>query len=495
MFKNNTNLCYKCCTLLNFRKFLSNCNSQILSDIFGMPRSRARIYIDKHKLQHRNGELLINSIQFCKKLGYTNEDILGTPSLLNKHPLELEQHYLSMEEGGFQSIGPNVLSRARIYMKKVINNLKIKNLICKETDVYEHFLKYIEDTEIVKKIPIISSSDDHQWNEVHMTILQSFLKWRLNATEDEIIKLFRIYKMIRNKSFRIIQENIALVEDIGFDRRKILKYGYLLHNFPNYTKTVLKDFPNLAGADMKKAMRQYPKLIMTSPTNILKIYGILKEFNIEDEIIRKQMNIFHMSPETVKLRLEEINHSPDFKVLLKHPRVLSLVVHHNRAKSRLSFLQQLQLKCASLIVLGTHRNEVFDDYIREGKDVNKSGDVVTFLKNTFNVDAERIRKKINCHPYYLQVPLKDMQDSYDYLISQHFRVSNIFKVMHVILYPVDKIANALKDIKVNKEINYKSLNQVKKLNLILYYIEKEHHFTGNGIWRKCDIDIPEKTLE
>lgn len=77
-----------------------------------------------------------------------------------------------------------------------------------------------------------------------------------------------------------------------------------------------------------------------------------KEFDIKDEVIQKQMNVFHMSPETVRLRLEEIERSPDFRVLLKHPKILSLIVHHNRAKSRLSFLQQLQLRCASFIVLG-----------------------------------------------------------------------------------------------------------------------------------------------
>lgn len=47
-------------------------------------------------------------------------------------------------------------------------------------------------------------------------------------------------------------------------------------------------------------------------------------------------------------------------------------------------------------------------------------------------------------------------------------------------------------MKVDKEINFESLTQVQKLNLILYFIEKEHHFTGNGIWIKSDEVTPEK---
>lgn len=65
------------------------------------------------------------------------------------------------------------------------------------------------------------------------------------------------------------------------------------------------------------------------------------------------MNIFHLAPETVKLRLQELETVPELKALLCNPKVLKLVVHHNRARSRLSFLQQLELKCASISVLGS----------------------------------------------------------------------------------------------------------------------------------------------
>lgn len=103
-----------------------------------------------------------------------------------------------------------------------------------------------------------------------------FLAWRLNATAEEIERLFRIYKMIQNKSLQNLCENIAIAEEIGIVGRQILRYGYLLHNLPRYPKTTLKELSNIAGSDLKKAMRHYPKLIMISPRNYVKIYGILK---------------------------------------------------------------------------------------------------------------------------------------------------------------------------------------------------------------------------
>lgn len=65
------------------------------------------------------------------------------------------------------------------------------------------------------------------------------------------------------------------------------------------------------------------------------------------------MNIFYLSPETVKLRLQEIESVPELRALLFNKNILKLILHHNRARTRLSFLQQLELRCASVYVLGT----------------------------------------------------------------------------------------------------------------------------------------------
>lgn len=76
-----------------------------------------------------------------------------------------------------------------------------------------------------------------------------------------------------------------------------------------------------------------------------------QQFDIPDETIRQQPNVFHMAPQTVRVRLQEIENSPDLKLLLQHPKILALVVHHNRANDRLSFLQQSQIRCVPLTIL------------------------------------------------------------------------------------------------------------------------------------------------
>lgn len=92
--------------------------------------------------------------------------------------------------------------------------------------------------------------------------------------------------MITLKSLKYLCENIAIAEDLNFKPiRKLLKYGYLLHMYPQYSKTVLETMPNLAGSDLKMYMRRYPKLAMVSPRNYVEIYKMLKVAYINYAII------------------------------------------------------------------------------------------------------------------------------------------------------------------------------------------------------------------
>lgn len=50
----------------------------------------------------------------------------------------------------------------------------------------------------------------------------------------------------------------------------------------------------------------------------------------------------------------------------------------------------------------------------------------------------------------------------------------------------ENIEKARNEVAKNVTIDRYKLSQAQLLNLILYYIEKEHHFTGNGVWPTSD---------
>ncbi|KAF7285021.1 hypothetical protein GWI33_012335 [Rhynchophorus ferrugineus] len=467
-------------------------------DLFKLPKNKAEKFIRKHPiLAFKEPEHIRFSYDFCKKIGYANQDMLKYTNLLTLHHLIKVQHYWALEETGCHNIHPKLLSRAVYYFKRKIVCLKYQNFLKPEVDVVEKFLSYLNPPiKRPEKLQVsLEAIDDMTWKELHEEVLRDWLKVRLNASDDEINKLYRIHKMFCNKSFRVIEENIQLAESIGLTHNKILKCGYLLNNYPEYPKTVLRDFPNLAGLNIKSAMKSNPKLMMVDPKKMLKIYGLLKEYNIPDEHIQRKHQIFTMNVDSIKSRLMEIKQKKELQLVLEFNNILHVVIHQKKITSRLSYLQKLKMRCASFKLFGHTDDAYFDNYIKEGKDINMKSDLINFLAVLFQQDKKDISKKISVHPLCQYVPFIDMQATYDFLIKTGFSKDNIYRVLPILLYPIDKIKNAVKTIKTDPDTDYYILNQYQILNLIIYELEKVHHFTGNGIWTMENVTDEQQFIE
>lgn len=59
-----------------------------------------------------------DTINYCKKNGYTNYDLLKYPKLLNRKFLVLDQHYLVGQEGGIENVTVSILAKY-VYCCKV----------------------------------------------------------------------------------------------------------------------------------------------------------------------------------------------------------------------------------------------------------------------------------------------------------------------------------------------------------------------------------------
>lgn len=85
--------------------------------------------------------------------------------------------------------------------------------------------------------------------------------------------------------------------------------------------------------------------------------NFFQEFNISNESIRKCWDIFTLSSDTVYERLHDLDKIPEFKVLKSHPRILRLVHFQKKVVSRLNYLQDMRVKCASLHILSSTRDQ------------------------------------------------------------------------------------------------------------------------------------------
>lgn len=87
-----------------------------------------------------------------------------------------------------------------------------------------------------------------------------------------------------------------------------------------------------------------------------------------------------------------------------------------------------------LIKIGNDTTK-FDIHIKEGRDTNTLSDIYAFLKGTFKKETSEFESTLKKHPYYLQVPLLQMEETYFYLRDERFNNSAISKVIYILLYP------------------------------------------------------------
>ncbi|XP_066258646.1 transcription termination factor 5, mitochondrial [Euwallacea similis] len=463
-------------------------NYKILTDACGFSGTEIYGLFKKHPSFHKiEPAVLAESIKFCHKLGFSKWDLLHHSNLLISHPVTKINHYNSLLDSGCKHIDAHLLCRAVKYFKSSIQILKLSGYIDPATNVADCLLSCVKPSIEKPKSLCVSLKvlDTKLWTEVHREILVTWLKKRLEATNDEIAKLLRIHQMIKNKSFRSINENITLAENIGLSRDKILKCGYLLNNYPEYPKIMMQQHPFFAGVDIVKSYKANPKMMMINPRKIMEIYDILKEYNVTDEQIQCKPDVFTMSSVTLRDRLNYIPEVPEFRLLLTHPRMLKLVVHHHKIRNRLNFIRSAKIRCASFKSIGNLADEHFEHFIREGKDYNHPKDVLVFFSQLLNKPCEDIKPKLFSHPYHAYVPFLDIESTYFLLIDMGYLVENLAKCPQILLYPREKVQEKLKI--VLDDVRIRNSSQHTQIKLTLYHIEKEFHFTGDGIWRT---DIP-----
>lgn len=106
------------------------------------------------------------------------------------------------------------------------------------------------------------------------------------------------------------------------------------------------------------------------------------------------------------------------------------------------------------------------------------------MKKTEN----EIRSVLSRHPNWCHVPLLDVKKSLDYLQSSGYKNKDILNNLHLILYPIARIEEKLVLIKEermnieNLSVDSSKLMPSELLGLCLYLIERDFHFTGDGIW-------------
>lgn len=243
---------------------------------------------------------------------------------------------------------------------------------------------------------------------------------------------------------------------------------------------IIDKLPKIGDRSLAEVINLRPKIIMSPLSALLEIQDLFTEHGITAEAISKYPEIYTLSPKTIRERLEEFNRIPEFTTLKSHPRVGRLIYYQNKVKKRLEYLQSAhQVFNSSLHILSSDTAH-FERHLKHGELRTRGIDNVLFISNYLDIPKSFVRDSMRIHPHWRDVSAVTLQAALNYLTkTKSYSLEQIKYGLPILLYPVDKIMANIRHVIETKEAVETDL---WFLQMVLYFIEKNVHFNGAGIW-------------
>uniref|UniRef100_A0A1B0CTU3 Uncharacterized protein n=1 Tax=Lutzomyia longipalpis TaxID=7200 RepID=A0A1B0CTU3_LUTLO len=436
------------------------------------------------KLEIDDVEKSFYFLQTCGLAGGT-AGIQNYPAILATKDVTLKNRFKVMEECLFRQITIAILQNYIVVMNKPISLLRSHKYIPSIEKIVKNLVEITNLTNVaVQEVKKLEQTGN--LNDLRRYIMDDFLRKEIGATEEDLKRIWASYLRLRNKPIKSVAEVIELIrKELNFSNEKILSHAYLLYGEPENMQKILT-LEKLSGTDAKEVLSLHPKILMSNYKSIVEIDRVLTENEIPDKTLVRNGKIYTLSPQTVAERIEYLKQIDEFRVLLSHPRIGRLIFYQNKAIHRLNYLKENKIFCASLNVLSGD-TESFHRYVQNGVDATKGKEMIIMLSQKLKRSVKEVREYLSRHPNWCHVPLVSMSAVFDHLTNAGYTESDIFANIHILFYPLSEIIKKIEAIEQGsldfvKEINWRSLSKTQFLALVLYTIEIEFNFSGDGIW-------------
>lgn len=115
---------------------------------------------------------------------------------------------------------------------------------------------------------------------------------------------------------------------------------------------------NYSDLKIKKVILRYPKLLQYDLVELESLLSSFKNYEITGQMIQSAPEIFHLDTNDFNNRIESLKSNPFTLVYQKHPRFLILVRDFNISLPRIKYLQEKNLKHATIHTLTTFHNYI-----------------------------------------------------------------------------------------------------------------------------------------
>lgn len=467
-------------------------NPNYLARTLGSNYRTWAVALEKHpELKTVKRKDLLSSYDTLKSLKYTVDDIVARPMIIYYGASTLSNRHSVLIECGFQNITIKTLFKYVTIINKPIYMLKAHRLIPYDVNVPQRLIECFTNIHLPNNWELdVNIGETVTLRALRQSMLNAYLRERLQMDETELQKMWRVYSRVRHKSFRSVQDNIELLFKVfKFSAERLRKNAFLFHADADNMHRILKEIPTINGHDIRDIGYRRPKILMSNCDGLKQTLQHVRSFGITEDAVLRCLEVLTLGPDTVLERLRDINEIEQFQVLGSNPRILRLVHYQNKARVRLDYLNQLKVRCASLHILSCG-SDAFAKFARDGSDRTKGRDIVVYLGNVFKKEEQLLRSLLSRHPNWCHIPVLHVKQCLEFLQTKKFNLADIFQNIHLLLYPIKRIEEKLLLLQVTEALeelqlpvpDMHALNNNEILTLILYLIESEFHFTGDGIW-------------
>lgn len=271
--------------------------------------------------------------------------------VLLSNEITLRNRLNVLKECGFSNITIRLLYRYLLALNRTTDNLKSRGHIPYNLDMVEHLRKLFNDIELVITFDK-STAENLKLKELRQKLLTCYFTQYLEVSETDIKKIWKVYELIKHKSFESIQQMVRLLlNDLNFSKERLVKNAYVLAADYTNVRRIIQEIPSINGQDIHSILYKRPKLLMSPCNSLVSNMQHIKEFGIKEDAIIRCLEVLTLGPNTILERLNDLTKIKEFEVLLSNPRILRLVHYQNKARNRLNYLNQLKVRGFSLHLL------------------------------------------------------------------------------------------------------------------------------------------------
>lgn len=395
------------------------------------------------------------------------------------HSHLLKHRIFVLQELGVPEIDINLIWRLAHYMRRPASEFKTITKIPEEQHIMNNIIYHI-DGNLSNVLPIEKLNESVSVKEHYKACFSYYVQRKLDAKSDEPLKC-RGYMF---KSIRLMTKLIDFYRNkLGFDLEFIREHLYILDVCPDYAQYVmdsLKDY-KISDYNFQEVVKKWHTILYCDPENTKKLLLTLKKYELDGKALKYCIKILKVNNDYLNDKLKELSTIPDIRVWCKNTRILYFIVHKNMINKRIELLRKKGcIKSASSYLL-TSNNNLFKKFMQDELCFNvKIVYIEYIICKELGSDKNYLTSIFKKHPYWNKVSFVDIDDTLR-SIKEYYSIEDICRNIHIILYPWATIKKTLQTIN-ESDTFCKVYTLSQQLALCLYLIEKNNHFTGDGIW-------------